>query len=70
MCRSGDVLPFASTKEEREAKGDPRLSLEERYPSHQLYVEAVARSAAQLVAAQLLSQRIRKTSFVWRLKAK
>jgi hypothetical protein len=38
---SGGYWPFAKTKAERVASGDPRLSLEERYGSHQAYVDRV-----------------------------
>jgi hypothetical protein len=31
---SGSFIPFATTKAQRIASGDPRLSLEERYGSH------------------------------------
>ena len=34
------------TKDERLAKGDPRLSLEERYPDHATYVREVSAAAA------------------------
>jgi hypothetical protein len=34
---SGSYIPFAATKQERIASGDPRLSLEERYKSAQDY---------------------------------
>jgi hypothetical protein len=34
---SGSYIPFAATKQERLANGDPRLSLEERYKSAQDY---------------------------------
>jgi hypothetical protein len=44
----GQAIPFAKTKVEREAKGDPRLSLEERYPSRAKYVEDVTRVARTL----------------------
>ncbi|MCY4365003.1 MAG: alpha/beta hydrolase domain-containing protein [Chloroflexi bacterium] len=44
----GQHIPFASTKAERLASGDPRLSLEERYGTHETYVEAVAKAARQL----------------------
>ena len=44
----GQHIPFAATKEERLASGDPRLSLEERYGSHENYVTAVAEAARQL----------------------
>ncbi len=37
----GGLIPFAHTRAERLANGDPRLSLEERYGSHQGYVSQV-----------------------------
>jgi hypothetical protein len=36
---SGSYIPFAATKQERMASGDPRPSLEERYKSAQDYVD-------------------------------
>jgi hypothetical protein len=42
---TGGYLPFAATKAQRSANGDPRLSLEERYGSHQRYVTAVSTAA-------------------------
>lgn len=42
-------IPFAATKAERLASGDPRPSLEERYQTHEGYVIAVARAANALV---------------------
>ncbi len=36
---SGSYIPFAATKQERMASGDPRLSLEERYKSGQEYTD-------------------------------
>ena len=42
----GSFVPFAKTKAERVASGDPRPSLEERYGTHEAYV-AVVRSAAE-----------------------
>ena len=42
-------IPFAVTKAERLASGDPRLSLEERYQTHDGYVNAVAAAADSLV---------------------
>ena len=41
MMTNGCIKAFARTKAEREKIGDPRLSIEERYPSHQGYVEKV-----------------------------
>ena len=41
----GGMVPFFRTKAEREAVGDPRLSLEERYGDHAGYVAAVTKAA-------------------------
>ena len=54
LCLLGSYLPFAATKAERLATGDPRPSLEERYPSHDAYVQAVAKAARDLRDARLL----------------
>jgi hypothetical protein len=55
MCNlQGSFIPFAATKAEREAAGDPRLSLEERYPTKQAYVTAFRAAADRLVGARLL----------------
>jgi hypothetical protein len=57
LCNyAGGMIPFARTKAEREASGDPRLSLEERYGSHAGYVKAVEAAAARAVAAGFLLQ--------------
>ncbi len=51
---AGGMIPFARTKAERLERGDPRLSLEERYGSHDGYVQAVGRAAAQAAARGFL----------------
>lgn len=51
---TGGALPLAATRAAREAAGDPRLSVEERYPSPATYVAAVRAAAERLVAARLL----------------
>ena len=51
---SGSFFAFASTKADRIASSDPRLSLEERYGNHQGYVDAVTEAADELVADRLL----------------
>ena len=51
---SGQWIPFATTKAEREPAGDPRKSLEERYGDHDGYVEAVTRAARMLEERRLL----------------
>ncbi|WEK41458.1 MAG: alpha/beta hydrolase domain-containing protein [Candidatus Brevundimonas colombiensis] len=50
----GGFIPFHSTRAEREAAGDPRLSLEERYRDHAGYVAAVRRATRQLVDQRFL----------------
>jgi hypothetical protein len=50
----GSFIPFARTKAERIAAGDPRASLEERYQTHGRYVEEVEAAAGQLVSERLL----------------
>lgn len=51
---TGSLLPFARTRAEREAAGDPRPSLEERYGDHAGYVAAVRRATADLVRERFL----------------
>ena len=50
----GGFVPFARTKAERLAAGDPRLSLEERYGTHEGYVANVRESARRLVEQRFL----------------
>jgi hypothetical protein len=50
----GGYIPFAATRAERLANGDPRLSLEERYGTHEGFVAKVSLAAAQLVAERYL----------------
>jgi Alpha/beta hydrolase domain len=50
----GSFIPFAKTKAEREGSHDPRLSLEERYATHEGYVSTVRRAAQQLQAGRFL----------------
>jgi hypothetical protein len=50
----GSFIPFAATKTERDATGDPRRSIAERYPTKEAYVSAFREAAQQLVAARLL----------------
>jgi hypothetical protein len=51
---AGGMIPFARTRAERLASGDPRLSLEERYGTHDGYVAAVREAAARAVAEGFL----------------
>ncbi|MDH3316112.1 MAG: alpha/beta hydrolase domain-containing protein, partial [Gammaproteobacteria bacterium] len=52
----GGMIAFAKTLAEREANGDPRLSLEERYVDHEGYVDAVKAAAAHAMAEGFLLQ--------------
>ena len=51
---AGMMINFPKTRAERLAAGDPRLSLEERYPDHAQYVDAVRRAAWSLESLGLL----------------
>jgi hypothetical protein len=53
---SGAFIPFSTTKAERAAKGDPRLSLEERYRDHAGFVAAVEQATRRLVQERFLLQ--------------
>jgi hypothetical protein len=55
LCyNTGAVVPFAATRAEREAAGDPRPSLAERYATAEAYVAAVRAAAERLAAERLL----------------
>ncbi len=55
LCdRDGTYVPFAATRAAREAAGDPRLSLEERYGTRDAFVARLRAAAEALVAARLL----------------
>jgi hypothetical protein len=57
LCSTtGSYIPFAQDQADREAAGDPRPSLEERYESQGVYLNRVAREAARLVRQRLLLQ--------------
>lgn len=50
----GSVFPFARTKSGREAVGDPRPSIEERYPNKQDYLARLREAAHRLAAGGYL----------------
>jgi hypothetical protein len=50
----GGMVPFARTAADRQASGDPRPSLEERYRSHDGYVAAVRKAAEHAQEAGFL----------------
>jgi len=53
---TGGWIPFATTKVDRLATGDPRLSLQERYGDHAGYVAAVTAAADDAMAQGFLLQ--------------
>lgn len=51
---AGQYIPFAKTKADRIANGDPRPSIEERYPSFSAYSDAVTKAIEGMIAARLM----------------
>jgi hypothetical protein len=49
MSLMGSTIPFSATRKDRAVKGDPRRSIEERYPSRIGYLEQVRREAQRLI---------------------
>ena len=49
MGLMGATIPFPATRQERQARGDPRLSIAERYPSKTDYLAQVRRAAQALI---------------------
>jgi hypothetical protein len=45
---AGSFLRFAATEEERQRTGDPRPSIEERYPTHRAYIDRVVDEVRKL----------------------
>ena len=54
---TGSYIPFAKTAAARRSSGDPRLSLEERYPEPDVYVDAIRTAAEAAVRERLLLPR-------------
>ena len=50
----GSTLPFPRTRVEREMRGDPRPSIEERYASREVYLAHVRRQTLRLIEQQLV----------------
>jgi hypothetical protein len=50
----GSWIPFPRTPAERQAKKDPRLSIEERYPTKRIYLEKITNAALSLEKQGLL----------------
>jgi hypothetical protein len=49
MSLMGSTIPFPASREGRAAKGDPRVSIEERYPGRATYLDQVRHEAQRLV---------------------
>jgi len=50
----GSYIPFAATRAARQARGDSRLSLEERYRGVDDYLQRIRRSAMDLIRSRYL----------------
>jgi len=51
---AGQFVPFPKTKADRMNSGDPRLSIEERYPSLSAYSSAVEKAIDDMIAKRLM----------------
>ena len=51
---AGQYIPFAKTKADRMDSGDPRLSIEERYPSLAAYSSAMEKAIDDMIARRLM----------------
>jgi alpha/beta hydrolase family protein len=51
---AGQYIPFAKTKAERMNSGDPRLSIQERYPSFDVYMSEVEKAVGDMVRQRLM----------------
>jgi hypothetical protein len=54
---AGSWIPFPVNKAERRKRKDPRLSIEDRYPSKEDYLEKISAAAQQLVKDRFLLER-------------
>ncbi|MFZ9014540.1 MAG: alpha/beta hydrolase domain-containing protein [Alphaproteobacteria bacterium] len=58
---AGATIPFSATRQQRELNGDPRPSIEERYPSKEDYLQRVREAAKSLhTSAYLLDEDIER----------
>ncbi len=66
----GSYIPFARTRAERQRSGDPRLSIEERYPNKGDYMARIEKAAKDLVTQGYLLARdvpdvVARASVLW-----
>ena len=59
---AGQYIPFAKTRADRMASGDPRLSIEERYPSFSAYYAAARSAVDDMVGRRLMLQQDRDSN--------
>ena len=50
----GSMIPFQATRAQRDASGDQRLSIEERYESREQYLGLVKQAAKELIGQRYL----------------
>lgn len=70
MLMMGSSVPFARTRADRERRGDPRASVEERYASKTAYLDEVRRAAHDLVTERHLLEEdidtvVERASLCW-----
>jgi hypothetical protein len=70
----GSYIPFPRTKSEREQRGDPRPSIEERYPSRERYLALIRTAAEGLVRDRYMLKEdvdpvVRRAGEHWDLRA-
>jgi hypothetical protein len=53
---AGQYIPFPKTKADRINSGDPRMSIEERYPSFSAYSSAIEKAIDGMIAKRLMLQ--------------
>ena len=53
----GSYIPFPRTKAERESKGDPRKSVQERYSTRDAYLQKITESARTLAKDRYILER-------------
>ncbi len=51
---SGQFIPFAKTRADRQTSGDPRLSAAERYSSFEAYARAIDQAVNKMIAERIL----------------
>lgn len=66
----GTFIPFAATRADRKASGDPRPSLDARYPDKEAFLEATRRAARKAIGhrhllAEDLDRVVRQAEITW-----